>query len=125
MTNFVIHDLPRIHVGGEEMMVARFSDVHDLKVYGGLGTCTRGYARVKDKYRMVWIYMTINAINDNVLDRNKLLVSKYSYETEDQLLTKSGYTFLESEHIYDVIGDIDQEGYNRILTDKIGMYEKF
>ena len=69
--------------------------------------------------------MTINAINDDVLDRNKLLVSKYSYETEEQLLTKSGYTFLESEHIYDVIGDIDQEGYNRILTDKIGMYEKF
>lgn len=125
MTNFVIHDLPRIYVGGEEMMVARFTDVHDLKVYGGLGKCTRGYARVKDRWRMVWIYMTINAINNNELDRNKLLVSKYSYDTEDQLRNKSGYTFLESEHIYDVVGDIDQEGYNRILTDKIGMYKKF
>lgn len=125
MTNFVIHDLPRIHVGGEEMMVVHFSDVHDLKVYGSLGKLTIGYARVKDTYRMVWIYMTIDAVNNDVLAKNRFLVGKYSYETEDQLLTKSGYTFLESEHIYDVIGDIDQEGYNRILTDKIGMYEKF
>lgn len=124
MTNFVVHDLPRISFDGETFRVSRFDDVHDLKVYGGPGRCTRGYARVKDKYRMVWIYMTIKAIDKNVLDRGKLLVGNYAYETEEELLKTSGYVFLENEHLYDVIGDIDQEGYDRILTDKIGMYEK-
>lgn len=124
MTNFVIHGLPIVSFNNVEYRVADFRIVEDLKVFRrSIGQV--GIGRIKDEYYLIWLSATANAIESDVLGYGKFLTNMHGYKTEEEAMRGTMQPLSKDNMIYEVVGNIDNDGYKRIIDRKVGMYEKF
>lgn len=124
MTNFVIHGLPIVTFNTVEYRVADFRIVENLKVFRH-SISQVGIGRIKEEYYLIWISATANAIESNVLGYGKFLTNMHGYKTEEEAMTATTNPLRKDDMIYEVIGNIENDGYKRIIDRKVGMYEKF
>ena len=124
MTNFVIHGLPIVTFNTVEYRVADFRIVENLKVFrNGIGQV--GIGRIKEEYYLIWISATANAIESNVLGYGKFLTNMRGCKTEEEAMLATTKPLHKDDMLYEVIGNIENDGYKRIIDRKVGMYEKF
>ena len=123
MTNFVRVGVPRIQIGLVEFGVVKYDQINDLNVFNHLGQI--GYAKFDNKYRIVHIDETIDAIQNDTIAKDRVLISLYNYDTIEELKTYASYGFHEQDKLYYVVGTLDYEGYKDVLGKKIGYYTHF
>jgi len=126
MTNFETYGAPRLQIGKSEYRVVHYSKVKDLEVYHNPFGYQEGFAEIDGKYHAVYIGDTAKAVDAGKITNDRFLVSSWGYDTLEDLRTNVVLRYYcEDEKLYKVIGEIDAQGYRRILEQKIGFYEHF
>jgi len=123
MTNFEVPGLLRIKIGSHTFRVVDCSRVEDLTVYDRLGQT--GFAKVDGEYRIVYVSDTADQLSMDRIAKYKFVVGQYGYDTVERLKQSSMTPWPDDDLLYKVVGQIDNEGYDRIVKMKIGFYEKF